>query len=226
MTEQNIDSELQSLLNALTEHGRNTRRQNLLLHKIDQLAAKQKRKRYVWVASVFSAAACLFLIVFVGNKDPQIIASAEQYDTATRLHHTIAQTGAPSTTATPATQIASKPTLVAKSQQAQTPPLETPATIATYIVAPVKDSSEQNKMLCPTQCSEPLLAKAQSFQANPTETKPTRRVVESNTLVAFKGKSVSPKHATTPRKKDEEQRNFLNISHCENIENTFLAINL
>ena len=42
MKDNMIDNELQELLNAVTEHGRNQRRQQKLLAKIDELAAAEK----------------------------------------------------------------------------------------------------------------------------------------------------------------------------------------
>lgn len=78
MKDNPIDPELQDLLAALTEHGRNKRRQQKLLAQIDQLASEEtrphKKHRPLWWAAATGIAASLLLVLTIQPKQQPLVA--------------------------------------------------------------------------------------------------------------------------------------------------------
>ncbi len=93
MKDNMIDNELQELLNAVTEHGRNQRRQQKLLAKIDELAAAEespkRSRRTFWWAATTGIAASLLLILTIRPKEQPLVANNRE---AERVQDTILTT--------------------------------------------------------------------------------------------------------------------------------------
>ena len=93
MKDNMIDNELQELLNAVTEHGRNQRRQQKLLAKIDELAAAEKspkrNRRPLWWAVTTGIAASLLLILTIRPKEQPLVANSREVE---RVQETILTT--------------------------------------------------------------------------------------------------------------------------------------
>ena len=93
MKDNMIDNELQELLNALTEHGRNQRRQQKLLAKIDELAATEespkRSRRTFWWAATTGIAASLLLLLTIRPKEHPLVANNRETE---RVQDTILTT--------------------------------------------------------------------------------------------------------------------------------------
>lgn len=219
MKEFQADTELQQMLDALTAHGRNARRQKQLMAQIDQLAGekeKPSRKLWPWMASAISVAACLLIIVLTG-KEPQkpVLSAALHNDTIMTNPQII------SSDETAEITMGNEAKYHVPRDIAQLQPKE-------QMSVPEGQDLHEDPQEPETTSFTPILEKP--IEIEPIEeqeipqTTPVRKVIQTNTMVAYNRNSGNSRRRS--RRTDPDANNFMSIPYETNPENILLAINL
>lgn len=219
MKEFQADTELQQMLDALTAHGRNARRQKQLMAQIDQLAGekeKPSRKLWPWMASAISVAACLLIIVLTG-KEPQkpVLSAALHNDTIMTNPQII------SSDETAEITMGNEAKYHVPRDIAQPQPKE-------QMSVPEGQDLHEDPQEPETTSFSPILEKP--IEIEPIEeqeipqTTPVRKVIQTNTMVAYNRNSGNSRRRS--RRTDPDANNFMSIPYETNPENILLAINL
>lgn len=219
MKEFQADTELQQILNALTAHGRNARRQKQLMAQIDQLAGEKEnpsRKLWPWMASAISVAACLLIIVLTG-KEPQkpVLSAALHNDTIMTNPQII------SSDETAEITMGNDAKYHVPRDIAQLQPKE-------QMSVPEGQDLHEDPQEPETTSFTPILEKP--IEIEPIEeqeipqTTPVRKVIQTNTMVAYNRNSGNSRRRS--RRTDPDANNFMSIPYETNPENILLAINL
>lgn len=207
----NATFDTENLLNTLTEQGRNERRQQKLLKQIDQLAKSEmpkRRKLLPWIASAISVAACLLLIIFTGNKEPQTIASAPQKEVLIEQE----QSAIKEATISKSTKDLQQRTTTEKTRIQKPENTSEQIEIETTTAIPVQEG---------TFIAEAIIPETYPQEEIPAVI-PQRRVVETNSLIAYNdGKHDSKTEGSIK----VVPKSFLGIPYDENMTNTLFAYN-
>lgn len=199
-TNDHIDPQLQQLLDSLSTHAKNQRRQAALADQIDQLAAQEsKRRRWPWWTAAAAVAALLVAIV-LNIPDPQVQMEPQNRLTA-RVEPKPAMTTLDSSPSC-SPQTSSKARLMASPVKE-----ETSEAIVVADTAAVPTDTPTFSISSPAPAAEPLLAEVVSEEPcsadEPANTQPNI-VIESNSLIAYNKGPIRRSHRKTessvPRK--------------------------
>ena len=219
MKEFQADTELQQMLDALTAHGRNARRQKQLMAQIDQLAGEKEnpsRKLWPWMASAISVAACLLIIVLTG-KEPQkpVLSAALHNDTIMTNPQII------SSDETAEITMGNEAKYHVPRDIAQLQPKE-------QMSVPEGQDLHEDPQEPETTSFTPILEKPIGIEPieeqEIPQTTPVRKVIQTNTMVAYNRNSGNSRRRS--RRTDPDANNFMSIPYETNPENILLAINL